>query len=97
MTGDIIIRSTKSQLEDFKQSMIWKDIKRELGIWIRMAKDELLPLAMQCTTDDIPTNTAAKLAAIGGRIEAIHHILQIPDNFIQELEVQANARCNQAD
>jgi hypothetical protein len=90
MNQEIRIRATKIQIQDFKESMLWKDIKHELGIWIKMAKEDALTIALQCASEEVPTDVSTRLAAIGGRIEAIYHLLQVPDNFLQELEEQTN-------
>ena len=84
------LRATKDSIEEFKNSVLWKDIKRELGVWKKMAKDELVFLANGCS--DIKDLTS--IARIGGRIEAINYMLEVPDIFLQEIE---NARRNETD
>ena len=84
------LRATKASIEEFKDSVLWKDIKRELGIWKKMAGDELISLAQGCS--DI--KDLAQVARIGGRIEAINYILEIPNIFLQEID---DARRNETD
>ena len=75
------LRTTKASLEEFKDSVLWKDIKRELGVWKRIAGDELISLAQGCSGIEDLT----QVARIGGRIEAINYMLEIPDIFLQEI------------
>lgn len=76
------LRSTKASIEEFKSSVLWKDIKRELGTWRKMAGDEAIHLAQTCS--DIKDLT--HIARIGGRMEAIDYMLEILDIFIQEID-----------
>ena len=87
---DMELRVTKDSIEEFKNSVLWKDIKRELGVWKKMAKDELVFLANDCS--DIKDLTS--IARIGGRMEAIDYMLEVPDIFLQEIE---DARRNETD
>ncbi len=84
------LRATKDSIEEFKNSVLWKDMKRELGIWKKMAGDELMSLAQGCS--DIKDLT--QVARIGGRIEAIEYMLEILNIFIQEID---DARRDEAD
>ena len=84
------LRATKDSIEEFKNSVLWKDIKRELGVWKSMAKDEIMSLAGACSDIKDLTN----IARVGGRIEAIEYMLQILDIFLQEIE---DARRNETD
>jgi len=82
------LRSTKASIKEFKNSILWKDIKRELGTWRKMAEDEIISLAEECS--DIKDLT--HIARIGGRTEAIDYMLEILDIFIQEID---DARYNE--
>jgi len=84
------IRVTKAALEEFKDSILWKDIKRELGMWKRMAGAELVSLAHDAKSLEDLTH----IARIGGRVEAINYMLGIPDIFLQEID---NVRRNKTD
>ena len=75
------LRVTKASLEEFKDSVLWKDIKRELGVWKKIARDELISLAQGCSGIEDLT----QVARIGGRIEAINYMLEMPDIFLQEI------------
>jgi len=87
---ELRLRATKASIEEFKDSVLWKDIKRELGVWKKMAGDELVSLAQGCSGIEDLTQAAR----IGGRIEAINYTLEILDVFLQEIN---NARRNETD
>jgi hypothetical protein len=84
------LRVTKDSIEEFKDSVLWKDMKRELGVWKKMAGDELISLAQGCSGIEDLT----QVARIGGRIEAINYMLEMPDIFLQEIN---DARRNETD
>ena len=83
------VRATRDQIEELKQSILWKDIKRELGMWKTGFKKELSSIV-----DDAAVNnpsTASVLLHIGdvnGRIKAVDYLLSLPDMFLQSLEDQ---------
>lgn len=80
----IEIHATKDQLEDFKESVIWNDISRELESW-----KEGFEMEMRTMVDDAAeTNpsTASFLLHHGdlnGRIKAVDYLLSLVDVFIQ--------------
>jgi len=96
---EVRVRATKSQIEEFKETIIWKDIKREIRQWKRMCQEEYSQVVGDCigsgpkTVDgqvvsDRP-NTATvmlHLGSINGRERAMDYLLSIPDIFIQILE-----------
>lgn len=84
---EIKVYSTRDQIEDFKTSVIWKDIIRELHMWQRGFKRE-----MESIVDDAAENnpsTASVLLHMGdinGRIKTVEYIKSLPDIFLQLLE-----------
>ena len=70
-----IIRVGVSEVREFKKSQLAKDMKRELLIWRRVAK--------QGYSD---CKTLLEKGRIDGRVEAIESILAIPDVFEEYLE-----------
>jgi hypothetical protein len=74
MSRDIKITSSKLQLKDFIESNIWKDLRRELKIWSRLARDEY------DTVSDL-----VQLGKVQGRREAVGYLLELPNIFIQEI------------
>jgi len=88
MAREIKIYSTRDQIKDFKDSVLWKDIKRELRSWKKGFDIELKGMV-----DDIADNqnisTASVLTHLGdlnGRVKAIDYLLSVPDIFLQILE-----------
>ena len=89
---DETLRATKNQLEEFKESMIWLDIKDELNELAKRAQLEY-DLVGESHTDDagnvITPNSSEALIHLGdikGRRKAVNYFLSIPDIFIQVLE-----------
>jgi len=74
--GKNIIRSSRSDLVSFKNSVLAKDIRRELLIWIRMARSEYHEV-----------DNLLDKGRIDGRIEAITYVLGIIDNMIEVLDL----------
>ena len=89
--SEIIINSTKAQIEDFKNSVLWQDIKRELKFWAEGFDKE-----MKSIVDDAESNnpsTAAVLLHMGdinGRLKAVEYMLNILDVFLDILEAKEN-------
>ena len=89
---DIIIRATKTQLEEFKESFIWKDIVDELDRLDKRAAAEY-DLVGEPHTDDegykiVPNSseTLIHLGDIKGRRKAVRYFLSLPDILLQILE-----------
>jgi hypothetical protein len=86
-TKEVLIRSSRVQLEDFKNSIIWKDMKRELLMWKRAFKKEYKDVVRDCLDGkENPVSAQTHLGELYGRESAIEYILQIPDIFLQILE-----------
>lgn len=71
----IIIRTTKGEIEEFKKSLLAKDMRREVLILKRMAQSEYEK-----------ANTLLWKGNIDGRLEALDRILDLPNRFILEIE-----------
>jgi hypothetical protein len=91
-----MIRSTKSQIEEFKESLIWKDFKDELN---KLAKLALLEydLVGEARVEDsgqrtIPNSseTLIHLGDIKGRRKAVQYFLSIPDILLGIIEEKKN-------
>ncbi len=89
---EMSIRSTKSQIEEFKKSFIWLDIVDELS---RLAKNAAIEydLVGESHTDDegfkVTPNSSETLIHLGdikGRRKSVAYFLSIPDIFLQILE-----------
>ena len=85
----IVVHSTKSDIESFMDSFLWKDIKRELGTWKKGFRAE----AESIVDDAVETNpsTASVLMHLGdinGRMKTVDYLLSLPTIFLQILEDQ---------
>ena len=86
------IRSTKSQIEEFKESFIWLDIVDDLNHLARLAQIEYDLVGEPHVDDDghkiVPNSseTLIHLGDIKGRRKAVSHFLSLPDIFLQILE-----------
>ena len=86
------IRSTKSQIEEFKESFIWLDIVDDLNHLARLAQIEYDLVGEPHVDDDghkiVPNSseTLIHLGDIKGRRKAVLHFLSLPDIFLQILE-----------
>ncbi|RLF65654.1 MAG: hypothetical protein DRN30_03595 [Thermoplasmata archaeon] len=83
----IVVNATRSQIREFRESILWKDIKRELSVWSKGFDEE-----MKTIVDDAETNnpsTASVLLHLGdlnGRMKAVSYMLNILDVFIDVLD-----------
>lgn len=88
----VMVRATRGQIEDFMSSFLWKDIKRELGLWKRMCEREAVDLSRDTIQGGKSTASAlAHLGSLSGRIDAIDFLLNLPSMFLQIKEEEENA------
>lgn len=88
-----VVRSTKDQIEEFKESVLWKDIKRELGVWRRLCTQEysqVIGSSIGSNNEQSSSNVLLHLGDIHGRENAVNYMLSIPDVFLQILEDKKN-------
>jgi hypothetical protein len=84
---DLDILSTKDQLEEFKESLIWKDITNELEMWKQGFVAEMLSLSDDAAANNPSTaSILMHLGDLNGRIKAVDYLLTLPDLFLQILE-----------
>ena len=84
---EIKIMSTKGDIEEFKKSLLWKDIRRELKSWKRGFEVELSGIADDAAkTNPTSASILLHLGDINGRTKAIDYLLSIPDTFISILD-----------
>jgi len=93
-----MIRSTKSQLEEFKESFIWKDLVDEIKTLGKLAQIEYDLVGESRIDDDghriVPNSseTLIHLGDIKGRRKAVQYFLNLPDvllNMVKEKENDA--------
>ena len=83
MAEEIQVNATKLQIEEFKQSLLWQDIVRELEMWKKG-----FSLEMGAIVDDAASthpSTAEVLMHLGdlnGRQKAVDYVLNILDVFL---------------
>ena len=82
----IEIHTTKDQLNDFKNSVLWADITRELESWKKGFNDEMLSI-VDGAADSNPTSASVLLhmGDLNGRIKAVDYMLSLPDVFLSIL------------
>lgn len=84
---EVLVRATRDQIIDFKESILWKDMKRELGIWKRGCTREYDEVISNTVNGS--ENTASTLMLLGdihGRKKTIDYLIAMPDVFLQILE-----------
>jgi len=85
--NEIVVRATKEQINEFKESLLWQDIVNELMNWKEGFNRE-----MQSIVDDAATenpSTASVLLHMGdlnGRQKAVDYMINILDMFLSILE-----------
>lgn len=87
------VRATRDALDEFKESIIWKDFKRELAAWKLGFQREMMGIVGNAESEK--PSTAEVLMHLGdlhGRMKAVDYLLQLPDMFKQILEEQKDER-----
>lgn len=87
MKHDVKVMATKGQIEEFKQSLLWKDIRRELGIWRKGFRAEAETIVDEAAENNPSTaSVLLHLGDINGRVKAVDYMLSLPDIFLNLLE-----------
>jgi len=85
----ILVRTTRDEINEFKNSFLWKDMKRELGIWKRMISQRALELTGECIRGERESGSVlAALGSLYGSKETVNRLLGLPDHFIEELNIR---------
>lgn len=85
------VRATKGQIEDFVDSLLWKDMKRELVVWQKGFEGEMKNIADDAATENPSTaSVLLHMGDINGRVKAIDYLMELPSIFLQILEDQKN-------
>jgi len=85
----IEIRASKEALEEFKKSIIWADIVRELESWkqgFRLEQESIVSEAE--STNPSTASVLLHMGDISGRMKAVDYMLTLPDVFISYLETK---------
>ena len=80
------IRSTKMQIETFKESFIWQDIMDELLIWKKSFDIERNSIVDNAAESNPSTaSVLLHMGDINGRVKTVDYLLRLPDVFLQIL------------
>jgi len=86
---DMDVRSTRTQIEEFRDSILWADIVREITEWKEGFIHEVMSI-VDTAADDNPSTASVLLhmGDISGRAKAIDYMLSILDIFLDTLEIK---------
>ena len=86
---EMVVRATKSQIEDIKESLFWKDVIQELEAWKKGFGIERNNIVDNCAKENHTTATVLlHMGDINGRIKTVNYLLSLPDIFLSLLEEQ---------
>lgn len=95
---EVRINSTKAKIEEFKDSILWKDICRELDFWIEGFDHERDSLVDRIASENLTSAAALTLeGSIDGRKKSAEYFKGILDMFINILEDKDANRSNSTD
>jgi hypothetical protein len=84
------VRATKDQIEEFKNSIVWKDIKRELLIWKKLCTQEYSQIVETSISSGDASNVLLHIGDVHGREKSIDYLISLPNIFLQILEDKKN-------
>ncbi len=83
------INSTRDQLKDFIESVLWDDIKNELLMWREGFQNELNGIIEEASTSSPSTvQFLIHLGDLNGRLKAVDYFLSLPSVLLDILEAQ---------
>ena len=83
------LRTTKDQIEEFKASILWADIVRELEHWKLGFEMELRSIVDDASeTNPSTASVLLHMGDLNGRLKAVDYILSIPDVFLSLLDTK---------
>ena len=84
---EVRLNATKSQIEDFKSSILWQDIQRELDFWAEGLGHEKESLPEKIVKENLSSAASLILyVSIDERKAAINYFKRILDVFLDMLE-----------
>lgn len=87
------VNSTRNQLEEFKESILWNDIVNELNGWKEGFKEEMEAIVdVAANTNPSTASVLLHMGDINGRIKAVDYMLSLPDIFIGIIETQTKEK-----
>lgn len=85
----IDILSTLESIEDFKDSIIWKDIVNELLAWKEGFNREMMSIVDESATSNPSTaNVLMHLGDLNGRMKAVDYMIGLPDVFVSIIKTR---------
>ena len=97
--GEVTINATGDQIKEFKESILWQDITRELNFWAEGFDKEQDAIVDNAATEN-PSTAAVLLhyGDINGRKKAVAYFGGILDVFLDILEAKKDdTRHNKTD
>ena len=83
------IHSTKDQLNEFKESVLWHDIVTELEAWSEGFKREMMSIVDEAAKENPSTaSVMLHMGDLNGRQKAVEYFLGLPDVFLSILETR---------
>jgi hypothetical protein len=73
--GEVEIQGTYDQYQDFTNSVVWNDIRKEIETWMEIIKNTL-------GSSDVPM----ELYRMQGRLQALESVLSLPVDMMSLLE-----------
>lgn len=81
---EVQVNATKEAIEEFRESILWKDIVTELLSWKQAFADEMMSIVEEAS--DTNPSSASVLMHMGdlhGRQKAVDYMIGIPEMFLQ--------------
>lgn len=96
---EVKVTATIDQIEEFKTSLLWQDMVRELEEWKRAFNMEMSSIVDEAATEN--PSTASVLLHMGdlnGRQKAVDYFISLPDVLLSIIKEQNNdSKCESAD
>lgn len=92
------VYSTKTQLEELKESLPWQDIVRELNSWAKGFEIERGQIVDNAAQENPSTaSVLMHLGDINGRIKTVEYLKLLPDMLLKILEEKAEVEKQKKD
>jgi len=83
------VNATREAIEDFKESVLWNDISREIKDWKEGFNDEMLNIVDDAASENPSTaQVLLHMGDLNGRQKAVDYFLSILDVFLDFVEMQ---------
>ena len=83
------VNATREAIEDFKESLLWNDISREINAWKKGFNIEMLNIVDDAASENPSTaQVLLHMGDLNGRQKAVDYFLSILDVFLDTIEIQ---------